>query len=77
MTTNVYNYGEQVEANLGDYHHDKDDYPGWLITYTRTGKHVYENDPIVVGAWLIPSVVMLALMVVIDRLLGKPQEAMA
>ncbi|MDN6860227.1 branched-chain amino acid transport system II carrier protein, partial [Pseudomonas sp. CAN2814] len=28
-------------------------------------------------AWLIPSVAMLAVMVVIDRLLGKPQEAMA
>ncbi len=28
-------------------------------------------------AWLIPSVVMLAAMAVLDRLLGKPQEAMA
>jgi hypothetical protein len=56
VLTNVYNYGEQVKANLGDYHHDKDDYPGWLITYTRTGKHVYDNDPIVVGAWLIKAV---------------------
>ncbi|WP_071872321.1 hypothetical protein [Atopomonas hussainii] len=48
----VYNYSEQDHKAHGRM----DTYPGWLLTYAKTGEHVYANDPVVVGAWLLKAV---------------------
>lgn len=54
----VYNYNEQDKH----WHSDRDMFPEWLLTYadgvarSGTGTHVYANDPISVGAWLIAAV---------------------
>lgn len=52
VLTEAYNYNRQ------DTHiHGKLDYfPQWLLDYSRTGIHKYENDPVKVGAWLLQAV---------------------
>lgn len=39
-----------------DSHSLRDGYPDWFLTYLKSGDHVYENDPVAVGAWLIAAV---------------------
>lgn len=48
----VYNYREQDETD----HRKKDAIPDWLIHYAKDTQHVYVNDPIAVGAWLLDAV---------------------
>ena len=52
VLTDTYNYIRQ------DKHiHGKLDYfPQWLLDYSRTGIHKYENDPVKVGTWLLHAV---------------------
>ncbi|POF42334.1 hypothetical protein B0D71_12970 [Pseudomonas laurylsulfativorans] len=53
----VYNYNDQVKEKNGKENHTKLDlYPQWLLDYSRTGVHKYENDPVSVGAWLLDAV---------------------
>lgn len=33
-----------------------DQHPAWFLEYLKTGQHVYGNDPVTVGAWLISAV---------------------
>lgn len=49
----AYNYNEQ---DAKKEHSPRDGYPGWLLTYGVAGKHVYANDPVAVGAWLLDAV---------------------
>ncbi|WP_409278501.1 hypothetical protein [Pseudomonas defluvii] len=49
----VYNYNDEKDHKR---HGRLDSYPGWLLTYAKAGEHVYANDPIVVGAWLLQAV---------------------
>lgn len=37
-------------------HSSLDQYPRWFLEYLKSGQHRYDNDPIVVGAWLIAAV---------------------
>lgn len=37
-------------------HSLRDGYPDWFIAHLKSGQHVYENDPVAVGAWLIAAV---------------------
>ena len=48
----VSNYREQDD----DVHGAQDGYPAWLIEYVATGRRLYDNDPVAVGAWLIGAV---------------------
>jgi hypothetical protein len=48
----VYNYDGQDEKN----HKELDGFPGWLDHYAKTNEHMYSNDPIAVGAWVIDAV---------------------
>lgn len=52
VLTEVYNYNAQDHV----WHGEQDSYPGWMITYAKSGEHVYTNDPIAVGAWLLEAV---------------------
>lgn len=57
VLTKVYNFNDQVNELHGERAHQVNDkYPGWLLTYARNAEHVYGNDPIAVGAWLIRAV---------------------
>lgn len=48
----VFNYNEQDHKAHGE----QDVFPPSVLTYARTGTHLYENDPIVLGAWLLDAV---------------------
>lgn len=37
-------------------HAKLDQYPPWFIDYLKTRQHLYGNDPVTVGAWLISAV---------------------
>lgn len=39
-----------------DAHAALDQYPPWFLDYLHTGRHLYGNDPVTVGAWLIAAV---------------------
>ncbi|MDN2710094.1 hypothetical protein O0880_11765 [Janthinobacterium sp. SUN118] len=39
-----------------DAHAALDQYPPWFLDYLQTGRHLYGNDPVTVGAWLIAAV---------------------
>gem|GEM_PF-5649810 len=52
VLVDVENYNEQDK----DSHGDLDNYPLWLVQQVRSGKHMFENDPINLGAWLIRAV---------------------
>lgn len=53
----VYNFNEQIINPDGEHNHSVNDgFPGWLLTYAKGGQHVYGNDPITVGKWLIEAV---------------------
>ena len=52
LLADVYNYNEQNT----DRHSDKDLYPDWLHHYAASNMHIYANDPVAVGAWLIAAV---------------------
>lgn len=57
VLSGVYNFNEQLEEPFGKIEHGVNDrYPGWLLTYAQNGEHVYANDPIVVGVWMINAV---------------------
>lgn len=57
VLTQAYNYRVQAkDKHGGDEHSFNDKYPGWLLTYARNGDHVYSNDPIAVGAWMLSAV---------------------
>lgn len=52
VLSDVCNYIGQNE----DWHSHGDMNPAWLLSYSETGQHLYENDPIKVGAWLLQAV---------------------
>lgn len=52
VLSGVYNYNEQNQ----DLHSNQDIFPSWLHSYAESGKHIYANDPIKVGAWLLQAV---------------------
>jgi len=52
VLADVKNYNEQNSDNHGSF----DVYPQWLIQYANERKHLYENDPVAVGAWLLKAV---------------------
>ncbi|MBL0841580.1 hypothetical protein [Pseudomonas mediterranea] len=57
VLTQAYNYRVQAkDKHGGDEHSFNDKYPGWLLTYARDGNHVYANDPVAVGAWMLSAV---------------------
>lgn len=57
VLTQVYNFNEQVHSVDGELDHSLNDrFPGWLLTYARNRQHVYGNDPILVGRWMIEAV---------------------
>jgi hypothetical protein len=51
VLVDVGNYNEQNT----DAHASLDGYPRWMQMYAETGQHIYANDPITVGAWLIAA----------------------
>lgn len=48
----VENYAQQDH----DKHAALDGHPQWMLEYLESGAHIYTNDPVTVGAWLISAV---------------------